>query len=74
MNKTAILLAAGILFAACTKNQKYVCVCTYKDTGELSYGDTLVPNMFTKKVTEKSCEANNDVFSDDMEGCHLQGI
>ena len=65
---TASLLA--IISVSCKKD--YVCVCTEKTTGEKSYGDHFKAGPFLKKAAEESCEANNDVFEDGLENCHLE--
>lgn len=59
-----------LLFSSCQKD--YVCVCTERSTGEKNYGDHVKSGPFSKKVYEKSCEANDDVFEDDLENCHLE--
>jgi hypothetical protein len=69
-----LFISGVVLLTACKKESTYVCVCTIKETGELSYGDTITSDKLTKQVTEESCKANNDVFAADMESCHLQDL
>ncbi|MCC6181148.1 MAG: hypothetical protein IT237_04880 [Bacteroidia bacterium] len=72
MKKLAIALSIFIvlLFSSCKKD--YVCVCTERATGEKNYGDHFKAGPYSKKVYEKSCEANDDVFEDGLENCHLE--
>lgn len=72
IKKTMIILAfLGLALMSCKK--EYVCVCTIRSTGEKSYGDHFKPDPLTKKAAEESCAANDDVFSNDLEDCHLEG-
>ena len=65
-----ISIVLAFLTSSCKKD--YVCVCTEKATGAKSYGDTFKAGPLTKKAAEKSCESNNDVYSNTLEGCHLE--
>lgn len=56
--------------ASCRKD--YVCVCTVKADGSKSYGDHFKAGFITKKAAEESCKANDDVFEDGLEDCHLE--
>lgn len=71
--KTKIITAVSLLTITLTSCKKdYVCVCTEKATGEKSYGDHFKAGPFLKKAAEESCEANDDVFEDGLESCHLE--
>lgn len=65
-----IISIFSISLISCKKD--YVCVCTEKTTGEKSYGDHFKAGPFLKKAAEESCKANNDVFEDGLENCHLE--
>lgn len=58
------------VFSSCQKD--YVCVCTNSNTGNVSYGDNIKTNVFTKKAAEESCKANNNVSAGSLENCHLE--
>ncbi|MBK8366032.1 MAG: hypothetical protein IPL10_01105 [Bacteroidetes bacterium] len=71
--KTLIITVISIFSISITSCKKdYVCVCTEKATGEKSYGDHFKAGPFVKKAAEESCKANNDVFEDGLENCHLE--
>ncbi|MBP8034288.1 MAG: hypothetical protein KAZ71_06795 [Bacteroidia bacterium] len=71
--KTTIIIIASILSISVVSCRKdYVCVCTEKTTGEKSYGDHFKAGIITKKAAEESCKANDDVFEDGLEDCHLE--
>lgn len=71
--KTTIIIIASILSISVVSCRKdYVCVCTEKTTGEKSYGDHFKAGPILKKTAEESCKANNDVFEDGLENCHLE--
>ena len=71
--KQNILTASILILVIATSCKKdYICVCTEKQTGEKSYGDHFKAGPITKKAAEESCKANDDVFSSDLEDCHLE--
>lgn len=71
MKKQYVAICLLALFiSACQK--EYICVCTQKVTGDKSYGDHFKAGPITKKAAQESCEANNNVFSSDLENCHLE--
>lgn len=72
MQKLALIFSIFMAsaFVSCQKN--YVCVCTNSNTGDVSYGDQIKTNVFTKKAAEESCKANNDVSGGALENCHLE--
>ena len=41
-------------------------------SGEKSYGDHFKAGPILKKTAEESCKANDDVFEDGLENCHLE--
>ncbi|MBK6984836.1 MAG: hypothetical protein IPH32_08785 [Bacteroidetes bacterium] len=43
-----------------------------KQLAKKSYGDHFKAGPFVKKAAEESCKANNDVFEDGLENCHLE--
>jgi hypothetical protein len=65
-----VSVIVGLSLTSCKKD--YVCVCTIKSTGELSPGDHFKAGPLTKAAAEESCKANNDVYSNDLENCHLE--
>lgn len=68
-----VVLAAIVVLAIATSCKKdYVCVCTEKSTGEKSYGEHFKAGPLYKKAAEESCASNDDVFSSDVENCHLE--
>lgn len=71
--KATIIIMSSIFclsFVSCRKD--YVCVCTEKATGEKNYGDHFKAGPIYKKTVEESCKANDDVFEDGLENCHLE--
>lgn len=70
MKKTILALLTVITLNSCKKD--YICVCTVKTTGEKSYGDHFKAGPYTKKAADESCEANDNVYSNDLENCHLE--
>lgn len=70
--KNSILIIAVLMLVLSACRKEYVCVCTQKSTGDKSYGDHFKAGSIEKKAYEESCEANDDVFSSDLENCHLE--
>lgn len=66
----SISVLCTLAFTSCKKD--YRCVCTNSNTGEVSYGDNMRGNLFTKKAAEESCKANNDVSGGGLKDCHLE--
>lgn len=71
MKNLVLSSSLALVLISCKKD--YVCVCTIKSTGEKSYGDHFKAGPLLKKTAEESCAANNDVYSNDTENCHLEG-
>jgi hypothetical protein len=72
MKKTIIITVSFFALSLISCRKDYVCVCTEKTTGEKSYGDHFKAGIITKKAAEESCKANDDVFEDGLEDCHLE--
>ncbi|MES2513508.1 MAG: hypothetical protein V4580_05160 [Bacteroidota bacterium] len=71
--KNFAIIALAVFSVALTSCKKdYVCVCTIKSTGEISPGDHFKAGPLTKAAADESCKANNDVYSNDLENCHLE--
>lgn len=70
--KQIILLSAIFVLLGSSCRKEYVCVCTQKSTGDKSYGDRIKSGPVAKKAFQESCEANDDVYSSDLENCHLE--
>ncbi|MFN8115107.1 MAG: hypothetical protein U0W65_03285 [Bacteroidia bacterium] len=70
MKKNFLAISVLVILTSCKKD--YVCVCTEKATGEKSYGDHFKAGPILKKTAEESCKANDDVFEDGLENCHLE--
>lgn len=72
MKKIILFLSAIIVLSTTACKKEYICVCTEKATGDKSYGDHFNAGPITKKAAEESCKANDNVFSSDLENCHLE--
>lgn len=72
MKKSILAIATLIAISTTSCKKDYVCVCTEKATGAKSNGDHFRAGPLTKKAAEESCEANNEVYSNDLEDCHLE--
>ena len=72
MKKSILVLSILIALTSSSCKKDYVCVCTEKSTGAQSNGDNFRAGPLTKKAAEESCEANNDIASNDLENCHLE--
>jgi len=72
MKKSIFIVSFFIAITGSSCKKDYVCVCTDKHTGAQSNGDNFRAGPLTKKAAEESCEANNDVYSADLENCHLE--
>jgi hypothetical protein len=66
----SISVSCAIVATSCKKD--YRCVCTNSTTGQVSYGDNMKANLFTKKAAEESCKANNDLSAGGLKDCHLE--
>lgn len=72
MKKLLILSSSALIISLTSCKKDYICVCTEKSTGEKSYGEHFKAGPFLKKAAEESCEANDDVFANDLKDCHLE--
>lgn len=72
MKSTIIIIASIFSLSLISCKKDYVCVCAETATGEKSYGDHFKAGPYLKKAAEESCEANDDVFEDGLENCHLE--
>jgi len=70
--KNTILIISIVAAFAVSCRKEYVCVCTQKSTGDKTYGDRLKSGPVARKAFQESCEANDDVFTGDLENCHLE--
>ena len=70
--KSSFIISFSIALTSSSCKKDYVCVSTEKSTGAQSNGDNFRAGTLTPKAAEESCEANNEVYSNDLENCHLE--
>lgn len=72
MKPLFILLSSVIIILCSSCGKEYVCVCTNVNTGNVTQGDKIKTNAFTKKANEETCKNNSNLSAGTLKDCHLE--